>query len=139
MKMLSSGLNSKRTLKWLAKEAKLRISYKLMKGCLFCKIVSGEIKTGVVLETDRAMAFNDINPASEVHIVIIPKKHIEDAVSVKPEDAQDIVAMHQVAKKLVEERKLAGYRLAYNGGKFQHVPHMHMHLLAGSKVDWGKL
>lgn len=137
--MLSSGLNSKRSLRWLAREAKLRISYRFMKDCLFCKIVNGEIKTDVVLDTEKAMAFNDINPVSEVHIVIITKKHIDSAVSVTPADAQDVVAMHQVAKKLVEERKLGAYRLAYNGGKFQHVGHIHMHLLAGPKVEWRKL
>lgn len=137
--MLSSGLNSKRNLKWLAKEAKLRIRYKLMKDCLFCKIVKGEIKTDVVLETDLAMAFNDINPVSEVHVVIISKKHIDGATTVVDSDAADIVAMHKAAKKLVAERKLTGYRLAYNGGQFQHVPHLHMHLLAGSRVEWKKL
>jgi histidine triad (HIT) family protein len=137
--MLSSGLNSKRSLKWLAKEAKLRISYKFMKDCLFCKIVKGDIKTDMVLETAKAMAFNDINPVSEVHIVIIPKKHIDTAISITEADGQDLVAMHEAAKKLVEKKKLSRYRLAYNGGKFQHVPHVHMHLLAGKKVEWGKL
>lgn len=137
--MLSSGLNSKRSLKWLAREAKLRISYKFVKDCLFCKIVKGEIKTGVVLETELAIAFNDINPVSQVHIVIIPKKHIDSAVSVTDADAADVVAMHKAAKQLVDVRKLEAYRLAYNGGRFQHVPHIHMHLLAGSKVEWKKL
>lgn len=137
--MLSSGLNSKRSLKWLVKEAKLRIKYKLMEDCLFCKIVKGEIKTDVVAETRLALAFNDINPVSEVHIVIIPKKHIDTAISVTNADSEDLVAMHLAAKKLVESKKLNGYRLAYNGGKFQHVHHIHMHLLAGSRVEWKKL
>lgn len=137
--MLSSGLNSKRSLKWLVKEGKLRISYKFMKDCLFCKIVKGDIKTDMVLETERAVAFNDINPVSEVHIVIVPKKHIDSVTSISGADALDIVAMHEAASKLVEDQKLASFRLAYNGGKFQHVPHLHMHLLAGKKVEWGKL
>lgn len=137
--MLSSGLNSRRTLKWLAKEAKLRISYKFMKDCLFCKIAKGEIKTGVVIDDPKAMAFADINPVSAVHIVIISKKHIDSAVSIEDEDASDLVAMHQVAKKVVDKMKLSAYRIAYNGGKFQHVGHIHMHLLAGKKVEWKKL
>jgi len=125
--------------RWAIKEARLRMTYMTSKDCLFCKIVNGEIKTDVVLETPEAMAFNDINPVSEVHIVIIPKKHIETVTSVEPEDGVDLVAMHKVAKQLVEKQKLSAYRLAYNGGKFQHVPHMHMHLLAGKKVEWEKL
>ena len=137
--MLSSGLNSRRSLKWLAREARLRISYKFMRDCLFCKIVKGEVKTDVVLETPMAMAFNDINPVSEVHVVIITKKHIDSAVSVTDADAADVVAMHKAAAKLVVDRNLEAYRLAYNGGRFQHVGHIHMHLLAGPKVEWKRL
>lgn len=110
-----------------------------MKDCLFCKIIKGEIKTDVVLETDKAIAFNDINPVSEVHVVIVPKKHIDSVISTTEADALDLVAMHEIARKLVENQKLASFRLAYNGGGFQHVPHLHMHLLAGKKVEWGKL
>lgn len=125
--------------KWVIKEARLRVKYKFMKDCIFCKIVEREIKADVVLETELAVAFNDINPVSEVHIVIIPKKHIETVISVTQDDASDLVAMHDLARKLVEKEKLSSFRLAYNGGKFQHVPHLHMHLLAGNKVEWGKL
>src|SRR3989338_7038705 len=125
--------------KWAIREAQLRIKYMTSKDCLFCKIIKGEVKTDVVLETDRALAFNDINPVSQVHIVIVPKKHIDSAVSVTDSDAPDVVAMHKAAKQLVTGRKLGAYRLAYNGGRFQHVSHLHMHLLAGDKIEWKKL
>ncbi|MBI3341996.1 HIT domain-containing protein [Candidatus Curtissbacteria bacterium] len=110
-----------------------------MKDCLFCKIVKGEVKTGVVLEAPKALAFKDINPVAAVHILIVPKKHIDTATSITSSDGADLVAMHQAAKKLVEKLKLTSYRLAYNGGKYQHVPHLHMHLLSGDQVQWDRL
>ena len=128
-----------RRVKFLAKEAQLRVKYMTSKDCIFCKIVSGEMKTNFIVETDKVVAFNDINPVSDVHILIVPKKHIESAVEISDSDASDLVEMHRVAKKLVEDNKLEAFRLAYNGGRFQHVGHLHMHLLAGQKVDWKKL
>ena len=109
------------------------------KDCIFCKIVSRKIPADLVLETDETIAFNDINPVSDVHILIVPKRHIESVLAVGSENAGDLVGMYEVAGKLVEERKLDAFRLAFNGGKFQHVPHLHMHLLAGSKIEWRKL
>ena len=107
--------------------------------CLFCKLVAGEIKTDKVLETNSVVAVNDINPVAETHIVIIPKKHIDSVLTVESSDFRDIIEMFGVAKKLVEEKKLLAFRLAFNGGRYQHVPHLHMHLLAGGSVKWSKL
>ena len=49
------------------------------------------------------------------------------------------MAMYLAAGKIVTDKKLEAFRLAFNGGKNQHVPHLHMHLLAGSKIEWSKL
>ena len=125
--------------KWLIKEGKLRIRYMTNTDCIFCKIVSGEIKTDVVAQNDSAIAFNDINPVSDVHIVVIPKKHIDSVLTIEQVDSDEIIAMHNLVKDLVKEKDLSGFRLAYNGGKYQHVPHLHMHLLSGPKVEWKKL
>ena len=109
------------------------------KDCLFCKLIKGEIKTDKVLETDDVVAVVDINPVAEVHLLIIPKKHVDSVLTISDDDASDIIKMFKVAQKLVTERKLAAYRLAFNGGRYQHVPHLHMHLLSGGKVEWSKL
>lgn len=109
------------------------------KDCIFCKIVSGEIKSRPVFETNTTVAVNDINPVSEIHIVIIPKRHIESVLAVEASDTKDIMDMFGVAQKLVAQKKLAAFRLAYNGGSNQHVPHLHMHLLSGNKIKWSKL
>lgn len=128
-----------RKAKFLAKEAQLRVKYMINKDCIFCKLISGEMKSNFILETGKAVAFDDINPVSDVHILIVPKKHIESVLTVSADDADYLVEMHEVAKKLVADKGLSAFRLAYNGGKFQHVGHLHMHLLAGNKVDWRKL
>lgn len=107
--------------------------------CLFCKLVVGEIKTDKRLETDEVVAVNDINPVAETHIVIIPKKHIDSVLTITSEDGRDIIKMFEVAGKLVKDMKLDAFRLAFNGGRYQHVGHLHMHLLAGGSVKWRKL
>lgn len=125
--------------KFLIKEAGLRLKYMTSRDCLFCKLVAGEIKTDRVMETDSVVAVNDINPVAETHIVIIPKKHIDSVLTVGSSDCRDIIEMFGVAKKLVGEKKLLAFRLAFNGGRYQHVAHLHMHLIAGGSVQWSKL
>jgi histidine triad (HIT) family protein len=125
--------------KWLLKETSLRVKYMTTRDCLFCKLVAGEVKTDKVLETDRVVAVNDINPVAETHVVIIPKKHIDSVLTVSASDCDEFMAMFGVAQKLVALKKLDAYRLAFNGGRYQHVGHLHMHLLAGGSVKWEKL
>jgi len=110
-----------------------------MKDCIFCKLISGEIPTKPVLENDNILAINDINPVASVHILIIPKVHIESVLTVGAGDGRVIIEMFKAAQKLVFERKLESFRLAFNAGKYQHVGHLHMHLLAGGSVKWSKL
>ncbi|EKE12894.1 MAG: protein kinase C inhibitor [uncultured bacterium] len=125
--------------RFLAKEAQLRVKYIMEKDCIFCKLINGQMKANFVVETEKVVAFADINPVSDVHILIVPKKHIESVLTISREDAGDLVEMHEVAKKLVSDNKLEAFRLAYNGGRFQHVGHLHMHLLAGRSIQWSKL
>lgn len=103
-------------------------------GCLFCKIINGEFKADIVDESKKSLAFLDANPVFKTHILIVPKKHIESIGTIKANDAEDLMDMYNVANRLVVKNKLDGYRLAFNGGKLQHVPHLHMHLMAGEKL-----
>ena len=103
--------------------------------CIFCKIVEGEIPNKTVLENDKFLCFEDINPAAKVHVLIIPKAHY-DSFDVTPAElmSEMTVFIHQVAQKLgVKE---SGYRIITNIGKHggQEVPHLHFHLLAGEYV-----
>ena len=125
--------------KFLIKEAHLRIKYMKAKDCIFCKIIAGEIKTKLIAQNDRVIAFNDVNPISAVHILIMPKRHIESVLTIGEDDASFLVAMHQMAQQIVKDKNLTAFRLAFNGGSYQHVGHLHMHLLAGGSVKWSKL
>lgn len=109
------------------------------KDCIFCKIIAGEIKSNFLLESDHAVAFADINPVAQTHILIVPKKHIESVAAIEDSDGQDIVEMFRAARQLVKKNNLQDFRLAFNGGGYQHVGHLHMHLLAGGNVKWNKL
>jgi histidine triad (HIT) family protein len=125
--------------KFLVKEAALRIKYMTSSDCIFCKMVKGEVKTSPVLENEYVIAINDINPVADVHILIIPKSHIESALTVNEKDGGVIIEMFKAAQKIISQKKLAAFRLAFNGGAFQHVPHLHWHLVSGKKVNWTKL
>ena len=125
--------------KFIAREAKLKIKYIMEKDCIFCKMVNRDIKAEFIYESERVIALNDINPVAKFHILIIPKKHIDSVLTIDNKDSEDIIDMFKAAKIIVSEKKLDAFRVSFNGGKFQHIPHLHMHLLAGSKIEWSKL
>lgn len=125
--------------KWAIKEAKLRIEYKMTKDCIFCKIVNGELKSKPIYQSDSVMAINDINPVAENHVLIFPRHHIDSVLTVKKGDGEVLEEMFDAAQKLISERKIEAFRLAFNGGRYQHIPHLHMHLVAGSTIKWSRL
>ena len=123
----------------MAKEAALRVKYMTSKDCLFCKIVGGETKSDIIYQDDKVIAFWDVNPIAATHILIVPKKHVESVLSVGSSNGTDLVAMFNAAAKVSKGKGIDSFRLSFNVGRFQHVPHLHMHLLAGGKVEWSKL
>ena len=125
--------------KFLAKEALLRVKYMTSRDCIFCKIVAGEIKTKKIYESTSVVAFDDINPVAKVHVLIVPKAHVESVLTVTSRDSGAIIDMFVAAQNLVKKLNLGAFRLAFNGGRFQHVPHLHWHLVSGDKIDWSKL
>ena len=109
-----------------------------MNDCIFCKIVKKEIPSNLVYESDTIVAFPDINPSADVHFLIVPKEHIGSASDIGEENANLLVEVYQTVNKLVEDNNLKdnSYRVVVNGGKAQHVPHLHFHLLGG---NWKKM
>jgi len=106
--------------------------------CIFCKIVNNEIPSNPVLENDDFLAFHDVNPKAPVHILIIPKVHVDSFNEVTPEIMQGMTAfMQEVAEKV--NVKESGYRVITNVGNNggQEVKHLHFHLLGGTKLKWG--
>jgi len=108
--------------------------------CLFCKIAKGEIPAKEVYQDDEIFAFEDINPQAPVHILIIPKQHIEKITDLEPEHAELIGKLSLVAKKIAQDKGIDknGFRLVFNCEKDagQVVFHIHMHLLGGRKFTW---
>ena len=109
----------------------------MQEDCLFCKIIKGEIPSNKVYEDDLVYAFYDINPAAPIHILVIPKKHIDCLANLSDEDEKYIWAIHKAINKIAEMKgfKEKGYRIIINSGKDsgQEVMHLHYHLLAGTK------
>ena len=108
-----------------------------MEDCLFCKIVKGEIPSTKVYEDDEVLAFEDINPAAPIHILVIPKKHITSLAHLQKEDETVVGKIYTVMNRIAEEKgfKEDGYRVIVNCGKNggQEVMHLHFHLLAGKQ------
>ena len=109
-----------------------------MSDCLFCKMVTGDIKADVVFEDDHVLAFRDINPQAPVHILIIPKAHIATLNDLN--DTRLGGRLLQTAINIAEQEGLAedGYRTVFNCNKNggQEVYHLHLHLLGGRQLSW---
>lgn len=106
--------------------------------CLFCKIVNKEIPSNIILENENFLAFHDINPKAPVHILAIPKIHVDSFNEVSPEI---MAGMTEFIKEVVQTVAIdeTGYRvitnIGDNGG--QEVKHLHFHILGGAKLRWG--
>ena len=108
-----------------------------MDDCLFCKIIKGDIPSEKVYEDEEILAFKDINPAAPIHILVIPKKHIDSLAQIEKEDEKILGKIHGVINQIAKEQGFIkdGYRLIVNCGKDagQEVMHLHFHVLAGQK------
>ncbi len=106
---------------------------------IFSKIIRREIPADIRYQDDDVTVFADIAPKAKIHLLIVPNKLIPTVNDVATEDAELIGKMVLVAKKVAKELGIAdnGYRLIINCGKDggQEVPHLHMHLLGGEKLQ----
>ena len=102
--------------------------------CIFCKIVAGEIPAQKVFEDEDLLAFRDIHPKAPLHLLVIPKRHIESMASLAEADTQVMGRMMVLAGRLAAENGSSdGFRTVVNTGRVgrQEVYHLHMHLLGG--------
>ena len=110
-----------------------------MSDCLFCRIVAGEIPATHVLETERVLAFRDINPQAPVHVVVIPKEHWAD-IAVLAANDRDLAGelLDEVTQVAADEGLGDGFRIVFNTGPDggQTVEHVHAHLLGGRGMAW---
>ena len=110
-----------------------------MADCIFCMLANHEIPTNVVYEDDEMFCFYDAEPQAPVHVLLIPKKHIECIDDLKDEDAELIAHMMLKIKDIAKDLGLEnGYRVVSNNGAdaFQTVKHLHFHILGKRKMSW---
>lgn len=105
-----------------------------MQDCIFCKIAKGEAPSTKEYEDEWIIAFKNIEPVSDIHILITPKNHISSFMDLESKELWS--NMLKVAQKLVRDRNIENaYKLVFNGGKYQAIPHLHWHLLGGEMKD----
>lgn len=105
--------------------------------CIFCKIISGEIPSSKVYEDDKIYAFRDVNPQAPVHVLVIPKEHIESANDIDASNSEVIGAIFEKIPEIARICGLTGgYRIISNCGEdaCQTVKHLHFHIVGGKKL-----
>ncbi|WP_409328997.1 histidine triad nucleotide-binding protein [Trujillonella humicola] len=116
-----------------------------MSDCLFCRMVAGEIPADVVSETERTLAFRDINPQAPTHVLVIPKDHHRNLGALAAADPDLLGAVVRTAADVARQEGLVtgdgvepGYRVVTNTGPQagQSVDHLHLHVLGGRSLGW---
>lgn len=106
--------------------------------CVFCKIINGEIPSVKVYDDDDILAFKDIAPMAKVHIVVIPKTHIESADGITQENSGLVAHIFEKIPGIAKNAGITnGYRIVNNCGPDadQSVKHIHFHILGGEKLS----
>lgn len=100
-----------------------------MDNCIFCKIVRKEIPKEFLYEDDNALAFKDINPMAETHLLFVPKQHVKDFVDLTSDTI--FLSMKKAIQEQIQKNELMGkgYKIVLNGGGAQFVDHVHFHLI----------
>lgn len=110
-----------------------------MDNCIFCRIIKGEIPSTKVYEDEYVYAFNDINPATPIHVLVVPKVHIKSLDDLNEKNLENVVHIHRGIKKVAEITGVnkEGYRVIVNCGEGagQTVWHLHYHVLGGTKMN----
>lgn len=108
-----------------------------MENCIFCQIVAGNIPARKAYEDDVLLAFYDIHPQAPVHILVIPKVHIPSVDGINAENSSIVAHIFETIPKIAAAAGLTGgYRVISNCGPdaCQSVPHLHFHILGGTKL-----
>ncbi len=92
--------------------------------CAFCKIAAGELPSTIEYQDDEVMAFRDIHPSAPVHVLVIPKKHIDNILELEE------FSIFEKVKRVVKKLNLINYKIVINGGDLQEVKHLHIHLMS---------
>ena len=108
--------------------------------CIFCRIAAGEIPANKVLETDRVVAFHDLNPQAPVHVLVIPKAHLDSLGAAEDGHAEMLSAVMLACRDVAKATGVdaSGFRVVLNTGANggQTVGHLHAHVLGGRSLGW---
>jgi histidine triad (HIT) family protein len=108
--------------------------------CLFCKIAAGEIPANRVLENPHVVAFHDLHAQAPVHVLVIPRRHVQDVGTAEAGDAELLGQVLLACRQVAEQTGIAqsGFRVVLNtgGNAGQTVPHLHAHVLGGRHLAW---
>lgn len=108
--------------------------------CIFCKIAAGTIPARIVYQDDQVVAFHDLNPQAPTHVLVIPRRHLENLAAASPEDEAILGRVLWVARQVAEREGIAaaGFRVVINtnADAGQSVPHLHAHVLGGRRMGW---
>jgi histidine triad (HIT) family protein len=109
-----------------------------VEGCLFCRIVAGEIPAEVVAESEAALAFRDLNPQAPLHVLVVPRTHVANAAELADEEPATVAELVRMASQVCEDAGYDSSRLVFNTGADagQSVFHAHLHVLAGRTQAW---
>jgi histidine triad (HIT) family protein len=108
-----------------------------MQDCVFCKIVSGEIPSKLIDQTEHSVAFYDISPRQPLHVLVVPKKHHTDVARLSVADPAALVDLVQLGSKIASEKSTGSFRLTFNTGAEagQTVFHAHGHITSTTPKD----
>ena len=106
--------------------------------CLFCKIIAGEIPSKKVYDNDYVYAFYDINPVAPVHVIVVPKHHIESVNDVNANNSEYVKYLFEAIPEIASNLGIRddGYRVITNIGENggQTIKHLHFHIIGGTKL-----
>lgn len=104
--------------------------------CIFCEIIAGNIPSTKVYEDDKILAFKDINPVAPVHIIVVPKVHIESANDVNSQNSDVISALFEKIPEIAKSQGIDSFRIINNCGDDagQTVKHLHFHIIGGLEM-----
>lgn len=106
-----------------------------MSNCVFCKIVNREVPAKFEHEDDLVVAFADIHPKAPVHVLVVPKVHIESLAHTTDKDL--LGHLLNIANLIAAQNVLSGYKVVINVGAEggQVIPHLHVHVLGGKQME----
>ena len=101
--------------------------------CIFCKIIKGEIPSNFIKKNEYCVVFKDLNPKSDVHLLVVPKKHLKDITEI---DNDLMGKVLDTIKEVAKENNLESFRIVNNCGENagQSVFHLHFHVLSGKNL-----